>query len=345
MDWRIDSIVKGFTVRLRRLLPFVGTTVLLGYLLHSTDLAEVGRALRMADLGEYVASIATATVLIWLYDTGCLVWLVRTTLGHRGRPVGGTLRELAPIKASSYVLNILNYHAASLGIAWLVSRRKGVSFIEATGALALLSYMDLLAVSGMVVAGMLVAPDVLDERAQLQFWLRVVVGAIFVVALLCVMLVQSSSRLPLLVTVRDLPFVRPLTALSPWAMLVGIGLRGGLVLGYSASAALLMRSFGMQPSWGRMLIAVPILTVVGTIPISVSGIGTTQVLMRSLYAPFVIDGRAPGPVVDAFSTAMIIGYVGCRLLIATPFFRSVTQELQGRDDASRQLSKSTLKAP
>jgi hypothetical protein len=50
--------------------------------------------------------------------------------------------------------------------------------------------------------------------------------------------------------------------------------------------------------------------------------------------PFVTDGRAPGPVIDAFSTAMIMGYVGCRLLVALPFFRSAVQELRGRDDAA-----------
>lgn len=327
---------EGWKGPLRRVLPFLGTAVLLGYLLHSTDLAAFGRAMRMVRLDAYFATIATATVLIWLYDSACLVWLVRTTLGHRGRPVGGTLRELAPIKASSYILNILSYHAATLGMAWLVSRRKGVSFLEAAGALVLLSYIDLVAVAGLVAGGMLLAPEALDLRVDLVSWLKVVVGAIFAVALLCMLLLQSDLKLPLLATVRSLPFVRPLCALSPWAMLLGVGLRIGLLLGYTASAVLLMRSFGMEPSWGRALIAQPILTVVGAIPVSVSGIGTTQVLMRSLYAPFVSDGRAPGPVIDAFSTAMIMGYIVCRLVVAMPFFRSATAELRGRDDTAKE---------
>ena len=81
-----------------------------------------------------------------------------------------------------------------------------------------------------------------------------------------------------------------------------------------------------------MFVILPVLTVVGTIPLSISGLGTTQVLMERFYAPFVTDGRAPVPVIDACSTAMIFGYIVVRLLIAAPFLRQVLAELaSGRE--------------
>ena len=315
--------------RLSNVLPFVGGALLLGYFIKSTDLPAVGAALQKADTVAFIAIAAIATVLIWLYDSLCLVWLVRQTLGHRGLPVGGRLRDLAPIKATSYVLNILNYHAASLGMAWLIGRRKGVSFLESAGALALMSYIDLVAVAGMVVVGLWVAPEVLAQNAALQTWLQVVTAAIFCVALVAMLVLQSGWQVPLLVRLRQISVLRPLAAMKPLAMLQGVVLRLGIVLAYTAAAFLVMRAFHMDPKLGRMLVVIPILTVVGTIPISVAGIGTTQVLMRMLYAPFLTAGQTTA-VIDAFSSSMIVGYITCRMIVAAPFLRGILAELKGR---------------
>ena len=74
----------------------------------------------------------------------------------------------------------------------------------------------------------------------------------------------------------------------------GVVLRVGLVLAYTVSAAVVMRAFGMPVPPERMLVTNAIVTVVGALPISVSGLGTTQVLMRIFFAPFVTDD-AIGP--------------------------------------------------
>lgn len=321
------------TARLRQLVPLIGTALLLGWFLWSTDLARVGDALRMANLGAFIAVVFSTTLVVWLYDSYCITWLIRTTLAGRGRPDGAGMRDVMPLKAASYVLNIVNYHAATFAMAWLIGRRKGVSFLEAAGALAAMSWIDLVAVTGMAVTGLWLAPEVLGAHAELQTWLQAVGIAVFSVALAVLLVLQSGWKLPILVRLRQFAPLRPLAALGPLQMLQGIAMRAVLVLTYTVAAVLIMRAFGMHPVWGRMLVAIPILTVVGTIPISVSGLGTTQVLMRSLYAPFVTD-REPGPVIDAYSTAMIVAYILVRLLVAAPFLRAVARELREKPPSS-----------
>lgn len=337
------STAHTTTSRIRQMLPFVGAALLICYFLWSTDIDALGEALAMADMTLFVAAMAVTTGVVWIYDTYCLTWFVRQTLGHRGRPEGASLRELAPVKAASYVLNILNYHAATVGMAWLIGRRKRVSFIEATGALAVMSWVDLVAVAAMAVAGIWLDPDLFSDRQALQGGLQAIAGVVFTVALLSVFLLQSGWRLGILQRLRQVPLLRPISSLTPLAMLQGLLLRIVLVLAYTLSGAVVMLAFDMQPQWGRLFVAMPILIVVGTVPISVNGIGTTQVLMRSLYAPFVVGGRAPGPVIDAYSSAMIIGFIVCRLVIAAPFLRSVLSELQQRATEQPQ-SESTTEA-
>ncbi len=327
-----DARPSSAKAQLRRWLPLVGTAVLLGYLGYTTDIDGIRAAFARADLGAALGILVAATLVTWVVDSGCLVWLVGRTLGHRGTPGGGTLREILPLKAASYVLNIVNYNAATLGMAWVVSRRKGVSFLESAAALAVLSYVDLVALATLVVAGLQLAPEVLGAQPELVARLQVLVLVVFAAALVLLLVLQSPLKVGPLERVRALSVFRPLAALRPRDMLVGVTLRGGFVLLYVAANYGMMWAFGMTPRLGALLVLVPVLTVVGVVPLSVSGIGTTQILMRTFYAPFVTDGRAVEPVIDAWSTAMIFGFIAVRLVVAAPFLPSILGELRQRPD-------------
>lgn len=316
----------------RRWLPAIGTALLLAYLGWSTDINAVGDAFTRADLTQTLSVLVVAALVTWTYDSGCLVWLIQRTLGHRGKPGGAGMGQVMPLKAASYILNIVNYNAATLGMAWVVSRRKGVSFLESAAALAVLSYVDLVALAALIVAGLAIAPEVLGSQAELVARLHTVVVIIFAASLLLLLLLQSPVRHPLLKRLRDISVLRPLAALKPLDMVVGVSIRAGFVTLYVLANYLLMQSFGLEPTIGALLVMVPVLTVVGVVPLSVSGLGTTQILMRTLYAPFVTDGRAPEPVIDAWSTVMIFGFILVRLVIAAPFLPKMLAELRQRPD-------------
>lgn len=326
----MPDAAPGWKNRLRQFLPVIGLTVLLGYFARTLDVQRVGEAIAQADMVAFAAVALVTVVGVWIYDTFCLTWLLGATLGHRGRPEPLGLRQLLPIKAASYLINIVNYHAAAMGMAWLVARRKGVPFFEGAGALALLSYLDIIAVTAMSMAGVWMAPEFFGPYPQLQGWLKMVAVAVFAGALCGALLIQSPLRWGPLQRLRDLPPLRPLAALRPAALLIGVALRSGLILMYATAAFYTMRAFGMQPQWGRLFIALPIITVVGTLPISVSGVGSTQLLMRQFYAPFVVSAAAAGPVVDAFSTLQIVTYLVWRVALALPFFAPIAKELRDK---------------
>ncbi len=314
--------------QLRRWLPPLGTIALVGYLVWSTDRDAAMDAFRQADVAMACAVLAAVTVSTWLYDGVCLTWLIGLTLGHRGDGEALRLRDVLPIKAASYVLNIVNYNAATVGMAWVVARRKKVGMLESLAALAVLSYIDLVALSALLVLGLALSADALADQPQLVERLSVVAGAVFVLALGVLLLLQSPLRHRWLERLRSLAILRPIAAVAPRSMLMGVLMRALFVMGYVANSYGVMLAFGMEPRLDLLLLYVPILSVVGVVPLSISGLGTTQILMRTFYAPMVTDGRAAGPVIDAFSTVVIIGFILARLVVALPFLPRILADLR-----------------
>jgi uncharacterized membrane protein YbhN (UPF0104 family) len=312
--------------RIRQIVPLVGTVLLLSYLGYTTDFAKLRDALAHADLGQYAVVLCTGAIVAWLYDTACVTWLVAQTLGDQGKPL--KLRELLPVKAASYAINAVSYPLATLAISWAVARRKKVAFLEATGALAVLAYLDVLALGGMVAAGLLLAPEVIASQPELQRPVQIATLLILGGGVAGIALVQSKWPWPMLQRLQQLQLLRPIVHMAPGKLLLGFILRVGLLLIYAATNFMIMRSFGMEPQWGRLLVVMPFLTVLGALPLSVSGLGTTQIPMRQFYAPFITDGRPAAPVIDAFSSAMILGYMVVRLVLALPFLRGILQELR-----------------
>jgi len=327
----ISPTAHSLTLRQRasRLLPVVGAAVLVGYLVASTDIEAVGRAFAEARLLAFCAIVAVSGVGMWLADSSILAWLLTRAFHGVSGPV--RLREAAPLKGATYFLNIVNYNAAALGIAWAFHRRRGVPLLQAIAGIAVMNYLDLVALAVLVVFGLLLGADLLAAQPELLVWLRVVATATLGGALVVTALVQSPIRLRLLVWLRGQSVVKPLSRLTPGQTLAGVLLRVAFVMGYVLVHYLGLWAFGAEPSLPRLLVVVPVLTVVGVVPLSVSGIGTTQVLMRLLYAPMFVDGREPGPVIDAYSTASIFGFMIVRLLIAAFFLRTVLRDMKGDD--------------
>lgn len=316
--------------KLRRILPVVGTVVLIGYLFWSTDIEAAHAALMRADLLATVATLVGFTVAVWLFDSACLVWLIDVALGHRGEQRPMPLRQVAAIKAASYILNIVNYNAATVGMGWLVARRKKVGVVESVAALAVLSYIDLIALSALVVSGLWLAPEVLAGHDLLEQRLEAICTTVFCLALLCLVILQSGLRVGIVGRLRSLALLRPIAAISPSTMMFGVVLRMVFILLYVAANYCLMLAFGMRPDLYLLWVFIPILTVVGVVPLSISGLGTTQILMRTMYAPMVADGLDAVPVIDAYSTVMILGFILVRLLVAAPYLPAVLREMRQR---------------
>lgn len=306
------------SVVLKRALPWAVSLVLVAWLVATTDVPAVWAAIQAVPLAPLVAVTVGMVLIGFLYDTLCLGLVLR----RFGAPV--RFGELLPLKGASYFLNIVNYNAAAGGMAFHLSRTRGVPFLETASTFLFLNVADLAALGLLVGLGLLGAGELVSPEARTGLWTTVaVVGAAIGGTWL-----YWNGRLDLLVLgrLRTWRIFRAFAdaRIRDYAWLTA--LRVGLLFQYILLMWAYLALFGIEVPLTAMLALHPIVVFLWTVPISIAGLGTVQVAQRLIYAPFVDAGVDAIPLVDACSTTMIFATVLVRVVIGYASLRRVSAE-------------------
>ena len=303
--------------RLLQSVTWLVTAAVVGYIGATTDLPAVAHTLRALN-GPGLAAVVAVTcfVMLWI-DSACLALL----FSRFDAPTG--FREIVPVKGASYVLNTLNYNAGAAATALYFRNRKGVPLIRALGTMLWLNAVDLVALTLLMLVGMAVGHGTLgsSERRTLLLF----AGAVLVAFAGSCVYWNAGFDWLILGPLRHWRIFGAFRAarLRDYALFIGLRMVFGCT--YTLSQWAFMPFFGMRASLLPLLLYVPVLTFVATIPFTtVSGLGTVQVLMRHYYLELAPMGLAQ---VDAFSTVTIVGVALGRLLIGLWFTRTVAREM------------------
>lgn len=300
---------------LKQILVWLVALGLLAYLALTTDLAEVADTIAGVRFELLLPVVIVGNLVVFVWDTRCLV----TLFSRLNQPVA--FRDMLPVKGASYFLNIVNYNAAAAAMALFLRKKARIPFLEGASSMLLLNVVDVLALNILISAGLLMTPEAVGEA--MRHSLLLVNLAVY--AILGGSFLYWNAGFDFLVLGR----------LRGWAIFTAFGrarmrdwgvllaMRLALVLIYTVLNYVMLHLFGVPVPFSVMLLYNPVLTFIGTIPVTVSGIGTTQVAMRELYGSF-----ATVPRVDAFSTSAIFLYQITRLIIASAYVGRVRRELE-----------------
>jgi hypothetical protein len=302
---------------IRSLIAWVGTAALLAYLGATTDLDQAWRALRLADMVIFPGVIVGMTLLTWLTDAA----IARQVLARSGFDV--TLGEFVRIKGASYLLNIVNYNLGLVLMAAVVTRRSDRGWKAAGSPFILLNFIDLSAMGILVAVGLAVAgsPFSAEPTALLAV---AAAGGLLGAPVLCA-LARARSAPPWLDRLLRNDLLAAFRTLRARDLAAFTSLRVVFIAEYIVMTWAMLKCFRFTIPLFDVFVYNPIVGLIGFIPISVSGLGTTQVVSREFYAPFApigVDGIAA---VDAYSTASILAVLLVRILIALACLPSVTR--------------------
>lgn len=292
--------------RTKAIVAWVGTAALLVYLGFTTNLDEAFEAVRSADAALFLSCALVAVPVMWITDSLSAHGFLRR-LGFEVR-----FREFAPVRGAGYLLSNVNYGLMLALMTTVVARRSERGLGASGGAFLLLGLVDIGALSLTALAGLAFWPSPLGPGPTALLATAAVSGVLAAPlgALACRRLAAVTGgplgrlgRLSLLAPFRDVP-VRLLLETLPIRLL--------LVLEQLTMDLVFLWAFGFSVGPREVLVFMPILGMIAVLPITVAGLGSTQLVARGLFGPFAPAGVAAIAAVDAVSTSSILGVMAVR---------------------------------
>jgi hypothetical protein len=281
----------------RRIGPWVTALVLVTYVLYAVSLHRVWESVQAAGPAGVLALGLVYFLYIYAAD------VLATWATFRWFCGALRLRDVAMIRGATYLLAIVNYNLGQGGIAYFVGKRLGLGLVRATGVVLLT--MGVLFVCLLVFAsvGGLFAPAV-DARIH-------TIRAIAAAGLVAFVLYLGVIALrPAFLARREV--LRPLFDTGVVGHLKATLVRVPQVVGHLVFQWLLLQRFGVDLPFSAAATLLPAVAVIGSIPVTIQGLGTQQAAAMELLGGYALAGETIGRAqVVAFSlvgTAMFIVY-------------------------------------
>ncbi len=121
----------------KRALPYFGTLVIFALIFWRIPIAKVGEALEHVPVLKFFGVFLPFCVLYWIIDSLCLTWVVRRFNAAL------RLRDIMPIRASMYLLSLINSNLGQGGVAWYLHRKTAVPFLEMLSSILFIALMEI----------------------------------------------------------------------------------------------------------------------------------------------------------------------------------------------------------
>lgn len=283
----IVPVLKKLLHILKKILPWAFALIIFWLLFRRYPLSGLIEATRNANL----LFLLIFSIVYFLFIWGMDCWGLAQTLSRFGIPT--KTRELLQVRAASYLVMILNYGAGQGILTFFLNRKKGIPFLKISSIILLITLVDLywvitFAGIGSLIADPMIAGVALKRPIQLM-WLTSTIGGIFLTILAHL---RVGEKIPwfknwsLFYVLHEGHVYHYLTALLE---------RLPMHLVINSTLYILAWGFHSHLSIGSILSSVPIIMLVGTIPITPGGLGTVQVatvelLKNSLTSPLLTQG-------------------------------------------------------
>jgi hypothetical protein len=242
----------------QRLLPLLITLACFTYLYRSLSHAAAGQgtgllsylAKSFADVNwlYWLALMVPYCVLYVIFDS-LVVWSVINWFNAKIR-----YADILPIRASAYILSLVNEQVSKGAIAVYLNRRNGVPGWEVGSSMVLVMFCEIYSLILWATLGVLLRWNSFQPVFHIIPWIALGAAVFFTLLQLF-----FSGRIAPGIALRDRPMFRAFRLAKVWHYGMVIALRAPLVLGGVVVYTLALRLFGGSIGFGEMLGILPVI--------------------------------------------------------------------------------------
>jgi hypothetical protein len=304
----------------RRALPYAGTIVIFVLIFWRIPVAAVGASLRGTPVLKFVALFLPFSSFYWIIDSLCLAWVVNRF------NTAIALRDIMPVRASMYVLSLLNSNLGQGGVAWYLHRKTGVPFLEMLGSIVFIGLMEMYQLLFFSTLGVLFyRPETAAQQAVVHALRYADIGGWILLVVLIgyfggmrrrkrianwIAVTRARAIVSAFVAARPLDYAIVLAIKSPAFMV-------SLLTQYYA-----LHLFHISIPLIKLILFLPLVYLAAALPVSVAHLGTSQAAWLLFF-----NGSAPDAQILAYSLAAHFTFMFCNALIGLCFLPRASREL------------------
>lgn len=319
-----DSGSRGITIRSwqrwRRTIPYVGTFLIFVLIFWRIPLGAVAAALKQAPALKFVGVFLPYSTIYWLIDSACLTWVIR----RFNKPI--RLREILPIRASMYLLSLINTNLGQGGVAWYLHRKSRLPFVEILSSILFIALLEVYQLFLFSTAGVVMFRPVSRQQLTLVHLLRIAYAVAWCVLAAVVGFFAQARRDS---RVRDWLEHSRVSSISR-SFVAARPLDYGIVLAIKAPSfalALVAQHFalalyGITIPFLKLILFLPLVFLAAALPVAVAHLGTSQAAWLLFFS-----GNASGPRILAYSLAAHFTFMFCNGFLGLLFLPYAAREL------------------
>lgn len=257
--------------------------------------------------GTWLALMIPYSVFFFLVDSA-VVWRVVSWFNARV-----PYRDILPVRASAYIISIVNEQVGKGAMALYLNRRHGVAGWEVGSSMLFIMFCELLYLTFWANVGYAIASDTLPPQFELVPWIGVGVLALFVV-----WVAFFRGVIPLGKGLKERALLKAFREASPWRYIIVAAIRSPALLGAVVVYTLALRLFGVEASFFDMLGVLPVIFFAAAIPTPMRAAAIT------IWVVLYQDNAAQ---LSAFGLVMHNFFIFFNAAIGLLFLRRANREL------------------
>jgi len=292
----------------KRVIPWVLTVAIFALIFRRVPVSKVVEALRDVHLLPYLSIMLPYSVLYLLVDTFCLTRVLNwfnTTIAYR---------DVLPIRATTYLLTLINSPLGQGGVALYLNRREGIPFFAVASSVLFMMFVELYQLVFFSSLGAALAPQRVDRSLVLVY------GALY--AYLLVHLIVFRFGGAWLAQRKAAGMLRSFRLARPHQYLLLLLFKSPNFLMATVVYYFALQCFDLHLPYLQLFMFLPVIFLSAALPIGVAHLGAPQYFWLHFFGD-----QAPEASLLAFSLTAHVTFMAMNAALGLPFLPRATREL------------------
>jgi Lysylphosphatidylglycerol synthase TM region len=304
----------------RKAIPYLGTVAIFALIFWRIPIGKVGEALSQAPVFKFFAIFMPFSLFYFAIDSFCLTWVVN----RFNAPM--RLRDILPIRASMYLLALINTNLGQGGVAYYLHRKAGITFLGALGSILFIALLEIYQLFLFSTLGVIFYAPSGSAQTEIVQVLRIayVVAWVLLFAIVGFFAVARKSEQVRhwVETGRAGAILATFMKARPIDYLAVLAIKAPSFLASVVAQYYALALYGIAVPFVKLMLFLPLVFLAAALPIAVAHLGTSQAAWLLFFS-----GNAPDVKILAYSLAAHFTFMLCNGLIGLVFLPRASREL------------------